>query len=56
VSSPPCSRAAAAYRLALRIKDDVARIAAEYPKVAAKLDAAARLLIAEGRKAEGGSN
>jgi hypothetical protein len=44
-------RAATSYRLALQIKD-LARATPEFPKVSAKLEEAARMLLAEGKKAE----
>ena len=47
-------RAAAAYRLALDTKATAATMVSEFPRVAAKLEEAAKLLVAEGRKAEAG--
>lgn len=45
-------RAAKAYRLAIATKDDAARMAGEFPAASKKLEEAAKLLIAEGKKAE----
>lgn len=49
-------RAARAYRLALATRDDATKIAAEFPKVAGKLEEVAKLLVAAGREAEAASN
>lgn len=45
-------RAARAFKLALTITDDTARISAEFPVAGKKLQEAAKALAAEGRKAE----
>jgi hypothetical protein len=45
-------RAAAAYRHALRIREEALSLAAEFPKMSAKLEEVAKLLVAEGKKAE----
>lgn len=54
VSMTNPERAAAAYRLALDTKATAASMVGEFPRVAAKLEEAAKLLVAEGRKAEAG--
>jgi hypothetical protein len=47
-------RAAAAYLIALTVREQAARVVAEFPKIAATLEAAAKLAIQEGKKAEAG--
>lgn len=46
------ARAARAFRLALSVTEDAGRIAGEFPAASRKLAEAAKVLIAEGRKAE----
>jgi hypothetical protein len=46
------TKAAAAYRLALDTKATAASMVTKFPRAAAKLEEAAKLLVAEGRKAE----
>lgn len=45
-------RATRAFKLALAVTDDAARIASEFPAAGKKLQEVAKLLAAEGRKAE----
>jgi len=45
-------RAARAYWLALQTKDDAARMAGDFPAASRKLEEAAKLLVADGKKAE----
>jgi hypothetical protein len=47
-------KAAAAFRRAITLKEEAATLAADHPKVAAMIEAAARSLIAEGKKLEAG--
>ena len=45
-------RAALAYKLALQITGDVARMKEEFPTASKKLEEVVRLLVSEGKKAE----
>lgn len=47
-------KAAAAFRRAITLKEEAANLVPDHPKVAAMIDAAARSLIAEGKKLEAG--
>lgn len=50
--TPNLSRSVRAYKLALAITSDANRVAAEFPRVAVALQAAARIAVSEGKKAE----
>lgn len=51
-STQNLARAARAFRLALTVTDEAGSIAGEFPAASKKLSEAAKVLVAEGRKAE----